>query len=267
MCLIVFQWQPASDCPLYLVANRDEFYARPTQPAHWWPGEAIWAGKDLQAGGSWLAIDQQGRWAALTNIRDGRRRAATQAPSRGELVLQFLRSGQSPWQFAKQLQAQLAAYAGFNLLLGDRQQLCFLSSTEPEPRLLGSGLYSLSNASLNSRWPKQQRAEQALQQTLQQPAVVHAQLQGLLLDEQPAADEQLPDTGVALAWERLLSPCFIRSADYGTRSTTSLILQQQGWSALEQTHGVAGQTEGQQYVTQSYSHPCSPPHSPLGNIA
>lgn len=217
MCLIVFAWRPSHSQPLIVAANRDEFYARPTQPlAQWQDAPEVYAGRDLEAGGSWLGLGRGGRFAALTNIRNpgqplGRR-------SRGELVAQFLTGEQPAAEFLTEIAGRASEYGGFNLLVGTADTLHYLSATDPQPRQLSEGVYGLSNAGLDTPWPKLLKARNALTAQLHDPQP-QALLAMLSDNEQPPTAE-LPDTGVGLATESLLSSIFIASPNYGTRAST-----------------------------------------------
>lgn len=238
MCLIVFAWRPGHPQPLIVAANRDEFYARPSQPlAHWEDRPGLYAGRDLKAGGTWLGIGRDGRFAALTNIRNPQ--LAQGGPSRGELVADFLHSQQAPAEYLQSLSHQASGYAGFNLLLGDAQQLWHFNQQQGEARQLTEGLYGVSNADLDTAWPKLQRAKAALNDCL---ADAHTDaLLSLLGDSRAAADHELPDTGVGLPLERLLSSVFIASPSYGTRASTALIVAADGRRQIaERRFGPAG---------------------------
>lgn len=242
MCLIVFAWAPDSPQPLLLAANRDEFYARPTLPlAEWDDAPGVFAGRDLEAGGTWLGLTRSGRFAALTNIRDPGQPARSR--SRGELTADYLLGDLSPERYLQQVMEKAEHYAGFNLLLGDAQQLWHYNPREGQPGQLQPGLYGLSNASLNTPWPKLQRARQALQQC--QDTKDSAPLLALLADRHLPEDHLLPETGVGLATERLLSSAFIASAAYGTRASTALILRQDGWHLTERSFGPHGALLGE----------------------
>lgn len=225
MCLIVFAWRPAHAQPLIVAANRDEFYARPTQPlAQWADAPHVYAGRDLEAGGTWLGVNADGRFAALTNIRNpalplGHR-------SRGELVAQFLTSDDSIENYLADVASRSDEYGGFNLLVGNRDRLYYLSSARPEPCLLGEGVYGLSNAGLDTPWPKVRKAKAALETQLDIPDPLA--LMALLSDPDTAPTAELPDTGVSLATETLLSSMFIASPNYGTRASTVLIVNADG---------------------------------------
>ena len=155
MCLIVFAWKLLPDCPLLLAANRDEFFARPAEAAQWWQDQPhIYAGRDLQGGGTWLGMDKQGRFAALTNIRNGADKRPN-APSRGALVANYLRGQQDALTYLKQLAENADQYQGFNLIVGDAEQLfCFSNADEGGIQQLAPGIYGLSNGALNTPWPK-----------------------------------------------------------------------------------------------------------------
>lgn len=243
MCLIVFAWRPEHPQPLLLAANRDEFHARPCQALGEWPqAPGLLAGRDLQGGGTWLGVDAAGRFAALTNIRDPGQQEG--ARSRGELVADYLQGGLTPADYLQQIRARLDSYSGFNLLLGDRQRLYHLNSREAEGRALEAGVYGLSNAGLDTPWPKLLRAREALRQRLDQANP--DTLLELLADREQAVDTQLPQTGVSLEVERLLSSVFIASPGYGTRASTALILQADGGQQIvERSFGADGRQTGE----------------------
>lgn len=238
MCLIVFAWRPTHAQPLILAANRDEFYARPTLPlAQWEDAPQVYAGRDLEAGGTWLGINAGGRFAALTNIREpgkppGRR-------SRGELVARFLTCDVSMDEYLSEIAARSTEYGGFNLLVGDRQQLHFLNGNDSTPRCLEAGVYGVSNAGLDTPWPKLVKAKAALSEQLNNPDP--DALFGFLSDHAPAPDAELPSTGVGLATEKLLSSVFIASPNYGTRASTVLRVNADGSRRLiERSFGPYG---------------------------
>lgn len=246
MCLIVFAWRPEHAVPLVLAANRDEFHERPTLPlAEWQDVPGLYAGRDLQAGGTWLGVTATGRFAALTNIR-----APIQVQgshSRGELPATYLRGEQTPEAFLHDLVTRLDQYSGFNLLLGDRQQLWFLNAQERQPRRLAAGLYGLSNATLDSPWPKVERLKDALAKRLGKADA--QQLLDMLGDDRRATDDELPDTGIGLEWERLLSSPFIRSPGYGTRASSLLRLSADGLVELwERRFDADGHASGETLV-------------------
>ena len=225
MCLIVFAWRPSHTQPLILAANRDEFYARPTLPlAQWEDAPHVFAGRDLEAGGTWLGVSAEGRFAALTNIRDPGQTPGSR--SRGELVAQFLSGSLSIDEYLREVAGRSAEYGGFNLLVGDRKELHFLNAVDPVARRLEAGVYGLSNAGLNTPWPKLVKARTALTCQLEEPDP--QALFELLADADTPPDADLPHTGVGLATERLLSSVFIASPNYGTRASTVLITNAEG---------------------------------------
>lgn len=239
MCIIAFAWQLLPEHPLVLIANRDEFYPRPSTTMAPWPdAPQIIGGRDLEAGGSWLASHEDGRFAAVTNHRDGRNKQPAEL-SRGKLIRDYLTGSDSALVFCQQLQPDLSRYGGFNLLLGDRHGLYYQSNRGGDFRPLTPGLYGLSNALLDSPWPKTDALKQRLADHLSQhPHPEPEQLLPLLWHRDTAADSQLPDTGIRYVWEKLLSACFIQATDqsYGTRASTALVQHKSGQRRLiEQT--------------------------------
>lgn len=221
MCLITFAWRVDAQTPLLLAANRDEFHARPTAAAGWWKSSPeIFGGRDLSQGGGWLALSARNRLAAVTNVR---RMVPPNpaAPSRGALVADFLRSDLSAHDYAEALTAHAEIYAGFNLLLYDGTDLLHLTN-QPEFRVhaIEPGVHGLSNDTLDTPWPKLTRVTTGLSALLEQGAADAPHLFALLGDAKPAADIELPNTGVGLELERLLSSPFILSPHYGTRCSS-----------------------------------------------
>ena len=225
MCLIVFAWRPGHAQPLIVAANRDEFYARPSLPLAQWPeAPHVHAGRDLEAGGTWLGVGAHGRFAALTNIRDPHQPPARK--SRGELVARFLTGDLSIDDYLADVVGRSLEYAGFNLLVGNSNELWHFNARETEAVMLPPGVYGLSNAGLDTPWPKLLKARAALEEVLDDPQP--QALLALLNDPQTAPFAELPDTGVGLATETLLSSVFIASPTYGTRASTALIVQADG---------------------------------------
>ncbi|MBF7144199.1 MULTISPECIES: NRDE family protein [Pseudomonas] len=241
MCLIAFAWRPGHAQPLIVAANRDEFYARPTAPLAAWPdAPGVCAGRDLEAGGTWLGIGPAGRFAAVTNIRGGGKTQGQR--SRGELCAAYLKGDCSLQAYAHTVHAQAGEYAGFNLLLGDRQALYYLSS-HTAPEALGEGVYGLSNAGLNTPWSKLLKARAALADHL---ADTPDTWFDMLANPELAADADLPQTGVGLVTERLLSSIFIANETYGTRASTVLVTQADGARTLiERSFGPGGRPLGE----------------------
>ena len=222
MCLATLALNAHPDWPLILVGNRDEFHARPAAPMSHWFDQPILGGRDLEAGGSWMGLGDNNRFALVTNHRDLRRAKPDNARSRGNLVTDFIHSPLDARHFCAALEAD--SYAGFNLLLRDHTGWYHYSNISRRCQPLNQGLYGLSNALLDTPWPKTLLARTRLQQQLAQGLPQPEQLLRLLHDRSRPEDQRLPDTGLSLERERLLSSCFIVSADYGTRAS-SLILQ------------------------------------------
>lgn len=245
MCLIAFAWQ-MSGRPLLLLGNRDEFHARPTRPAGFWNEEGhpqLLAGKDLEAGGTWLGVTRSGRFAALTNIRSPEARKGPR--TRGTLVLDYLAGRMPPAEYLATLTEDLDGYAGFNLLVGNMQELWYLNSQEARPTRLGPGVYGLSNAELNSPWPKLQALCKGLEHHLDTDSDSDILLD-LLKDSREYPDGQLPDSGVGPEWERLLSATFILGEDYGTRASSLLAIDADGSiTFVEQGFGPNGKELGE----------------------
>lgn len=247
MCLLVFDWQPNQH--FILSANRDEFYQRPTLPLAAWEDEpSIIAGRDLKHKGTWLGINKELKFASLTNVRVADA-APENPPSRGELVQLFLSSQDSSEVTLKRLLAKAGLYAPFNLIAGDLEQVWYLTNY-PSPRLeaVPAGTHSLSNAQLNSPWPKAELAKQQLTNWLKEPQ--DSQSLSLLLNRrQPYPDEQLPNTGFSKSFERILSSQFILSPNYGTRCSTGLIIStteahisETSWTAGGRSTGVVNKS-------------------------
>lgn len=229
MCLIVFAYDYHPRYRLILAANRDEFYARPTEPAHWWRQPEILAGRDLQGGGSWLGIDRRGRLAAVTNVRNpadllpGRR-------SRGELVPAFFAQARPAADFAAAVAGQ--DYPGYNLLLVDGSGAHWSSNRAAPAPGLAPGEYALSNAALDTPWPKVRRVKELFRAALAAGPLDVEGLFALLADTwQPDAAE-LPDTGVGRDWERSLAPICIRTPTYGSRTSTLVLMERDGTTRL-----------------------------------
>jgi uncharacterized protein with NRDE domain len=209
---------------LILAANRDEYYDRPSEPPRFWKDSPdLLAGRDLIAGGTWLGITKKGRIAALTNYRDplNMRQNAT---SRGRLVKEFLLSHDDPSLYLEHIRNAKDQYNGFNLIVGNREDLFWYSNRKDEVRPLQSGVYGVSNRFLDTPWPKIIRAKALFQEALSEDNPSPSALFRLLQDRMIAPDDLLPETGVGLEWERILSPIFIASPTYGTRSSTLVLI-------------------------------------------
>ncbi len=236
MCLILFAHQLRPELPLVLLANRDEFLARPTAPlAPWDEVPGLLAGRDLVAGGTWFGLGRQGRWAAVTNIREGER-TPPGGISRGWLVRDYLCGTEAPREYARKLASQARPGAGYNLLLGTVGELWYYSNRDRAPLALPPGLYGLSNGRLDTPWPKVVHGKAALATLLAKGPPAPEQGFRLLADRTTYPDHELPVTGVPLVWERTLSATFIVAPAYGTRSST-VLLHGAGaqWSLTERT--------------------------------
>ena len=233
MCLVLLVWRVHPEFPCVLAANRDEFHDRPTADADWWPGDSgILAGRDLKAGGTWLGVTRQGRFAALTNYRDARL-PRTGVHSRGELVTELLQSGRSVADGLSYLREVAAGYNPFNILFSDGERLGIHESVVGEGRELGPGIYGLSNHLLDTPWPKVRNAKSRLAAVLADVDDEAAVLR-LLRDDRPAPDAELPRTGIGIEWERLLSSAFIRTDGYGTRSSSYFRVDSRGRAIFDE---------------------------------
>jgi uncharacterized protein with NRDE domain len=256
VCLLVLAWQSHPRYRLIVAANRDEFHDRPAAAlGKWAPGagpahDEILAGRDLQSGGTWLGLDRSRRFGVVTNYRD-LQRSAPGAPSRGELIPQYLTQGADAGAFLQALERSAESYAGFNLLVSDPDALWYASNrAERFARPLSPGVYGLSNHLLDTPWPKLARVRRAFRAWLDAtPEPNPDELLTMLADRAPATEhEQLPQTGLSLEWERVLSSPFVLNREYGTRCSTVLLLEPAGALALwerrfDPAGAVTGQTE------------------------
>lgn len=229
MCLIVFDWRPAADdgALLTLAANRDEYFSRLSAPLDWWPDQPnVLAGRDLVGGGTWLGLSRDGRFAALTNYRAPHAMRAN-APTRGTLVAGYLTGpAMAPLDYLNALVDRAALYNGFNLIVGDlfrRELAWYCNRADRAPASLPPGVHGISNAVLDTPWPKLVRKRAELSALVEGARIASlGALVELMRDPCVAADEALPSTGIALERERALSAAFIETPDYGTRGTTAL---------------------------------------------
>ena len=241
MCIAVFQWNPAAETPILLAANRDEHFERPTQAMHWWPQANVLAGRDLKADGAWLGVTRRGRFALVTNIRNPALQK-TGAPSRGDIVRRYLEDTQPASGFVAALAAKANQYEGFNLLCGslnaNESELWFLNSSEATPQWLDGGLYALSNASLDTPWPKITRIKAGFRHALAERDLKaqNERLFRLLGNTTQVADRDLPQTGVPLDWERKLSSISVRRDGYGTRASTLMRIANGKATVIEVNH-------------------------------
>lgn len=228
MCLLALAYQHHPHFPLIALANRDEYYARPTALLHWWEdtGHTVVAGRDLKDGGTWMGMSRHGKFAALTNYRAPEHRRAN-APSRGRLVEDFLTGNLPLNDMVGFLRTHGRQFNGFNLVYGTPEEMFYYSNVDDRHRQLYPGIYGLSNAYLDTPWPKVSKLKSAFTEALSKPVSEEALLD-LMTDTETAPDEQLPHTGVPLEWEKRLSALFITSSEYGTRLTTFVSVDQKG---------------------------------------
>jgi len=255
MCLIFLSWRRHAAFPLVVAANRDEFYARPTAPAAFWedaPG--LLAGRDLSGGGTWLGVTRGGRFAALTNHRSGGA-VTPDAPTRGRLVSDFLLSDITSGAYVESLVRRAGVYNGFNLLIGDREGLHWISNRGGIPRELAPGTYGVSNALLDTPWPKLVRGKKRFETLLERRDPDPGEILDLLSDRRMADEDSLPDTGIGFERERALSPIFISAGDYGTRSSTVLLIGTDGNIEFHERTHEHGTSESK---TLTYAYPVEP---------
>ena len=247
MCLLALAWNVHPRWRLLMAGNRDEAHERPTAPlARWADHPGVLAGRDLRSGGTWAGLDQQGRLAVVTNVRDPRI-VLPQAPSRGALAADFLGGGEAAASYAQGVLANAPAYAPFNLILADGQDAIFLSNYPLARQVrLQPGVYGLSNGDLDEPWPKTVRLRQVLSDWVTREESEPDSLWQALADEHLAEDNSLPDTGIGLDRERLLSAAFIRNPIYGTRASTVIAIDHEGrgWIS-ERRFGADGKLQGE----------------------
>jgi len=253
LCLILFGYKVHPTYSLIVAANRDEAYHRPTASADFWnDAQHVYAGRDLEKLGTWMGVTTSGKFAALTNYRNPLEETIGKR-SRGEVVADFLIGHESSEPYLQKVNENFNAYPGFNLLTGDTKELYYYSNIEKRIRKLEPGIYGLSNHLLNTNWPKVEIGKKYLGELVAaylDPKEKEAFVQGLfqmLQHSDPAPDELLPNTGVSLELERILSPLFIKSEGYGTRSSSVVLMTDTEIHYVEQTH--VGEREQQKEVT------------------
>lgn len=230
MCLIAFAYHMHPEYNLVLIANRDEFYKRPTRAAQFWTNEAkveLLAGKDLQGGGTWMGITKSGKWGALTNYRDPSWKRES-PPTRGAIVPDYLLGNETPTDFITNLKHSAQQFEGFNVLVADKKQLFHYSNANNMVSEITSGIHGVSNAVLDTPWPKLEYAKHQLEQCVTQNNLTPESLFQILKNEQQAADDDLPKTGIPYELEKIISPVFIQSENYGTRCSSLLYVKKNG---------------------------------------
>jgi uncharacterized protein with NRDE domain len=223
MCLLLISYDNHPLYKLIVAANRDEFYKRPAKPAGFWENKPyLLAGKDLQAGGTWLGITKQGRFAAITNYRETQN--LKNSPSRGNLVMSFLESSEPANEFSERLIKTADKYNGYNLILMDSTSNCYFSNKTKNILTLSEGIYALSNHLMDTPWPKVEKSKKSFKSIINKEDVSTDELFHLLGDTSIPPDELLPDTGLGLEIERAVSPIFVSTPFYGTRSSTVVLI-------------------------------------------
>jgi uncharacterized protein with NRDE domain len=250
MCLIVLAWEASPKTRLAVAANRDEFFARRAAPAAWWADAAdVLAGRDLEAGGTWLGVTREGRFAALTNFRDASAPKKDGALPRGALAADFLRGNTAAADYVAAVQPGAGRYHGFNLLVSDGAELWSFSNVEGDPVRLGPGVRGLSNHLLETPWPKVTTARSRLEAALgatDGAEDLERRLLDLLEDRMVAPDGALPATGLPPDRERALSAAFVELPGYGTRASTALVVGADGAARFaERTFGEGGAPLGE----------------------
>lgn len=224
MCLIFLSLNNHPTYKLIVAANRDEFYQRKTAAADYWSDHPqILGGRDLEASGTWMAMNKKGRVAMVTNYRDLKNLKQT-APSRGALVSDFLLTDMHANDYLQSIEPKAHAFNGFNLLVGNVDELYYLSNYKQGIEKLNSGIYGLSNALLDTPWPKVEKGKAHFATLIEKQNVDAEVLFNMLYNEERAADALLPDTGVGIERERMLSSMFIKSPNYGTRCSTIMLV-------------------------------------------
>ncbi len=243
MCLLVFAFRAHDEFPLIVAGNRDEFHSRPTQAAHWWPDKPdIAGGRDLQAGGTWLALHRSGRFATVTNYRDAQLETC-KLESRGHLVTGFLDSDKPPMEYLADIDGK--RYAGFNLIVSDGDSLAYLSNRGVAATELEPGLYGLSNATLDAPWLKVKRSKSALQSLLDEDRINESELLRMLNDREKAPAESVSSDRLPFAMAHAITAPFIVMPEYGTRASSTVLLDGKGgWRMCERRFDASGAAAG-----------------------
>lgn len=244
MCLIALNIGEHPDYPLILAANRDEFHARPTQKAHWWPDKPdILGGRDLQAGGTWLALHRNGRFATVTNFRDAAP-SSSMLLSRGHLVTGFLESRLKPWDYLETIRG--SAYAGFNLIVGTADEVAYLSNREDGTRRLSAGTYGLSNALLDGPWHKVESSKAELASLVARREIDETRLLRMMDDRGKAPVAEVETDRHDFETAHAITAPFIVMPDYGTRCTTIVLADGSGnWRFVERRFDPTGRQAGE----------------------
>lgn len=253
MCLIVFAYKVLPGHPLVLAGNRDEFYNRPAEPAHMWdtsPG--IIAGKDLKAGGTWLGISMTGRFAALTNYRKIDE-IKENAPSRGNIIKDFLVSDETPQHYLHSLQETAGNYNGFNLIAGTAETLWYINNKTKKAEEVKPGFHAISNAFLDTPWPKTEDALRAFKKTILTIGVEEEPVFSILMADKTYPENKLPETGLTRELEKAVSAIFIKTEGYGTRCSTMVTISNDGRYTLTERTFKPGTQEVEGDVSHSFT--------------
>ena len=244
MCLVLVAFKSDDDYPLIVAANRDEFHARPAQKADWWSdNKNVLGGRDLQAGGTWLAVHRHGRFAAVTNFRDADTKARLKH-TRGHLVTGFLQSEASPLEYIQSIRRE--DYAGFNLLVSDGGALAYLSNRSEEGGELAPGIYGLGNATLDTPWEKVERGKNQLRTLVANKTANETTLLRLLSDRRKGPVDEVQSDRLPFATAHAITAPFIVLPEYGTRCSTVVLADAAGkWSLLERRFSAAGEPSGE----------------------
>ena len=253
MCLILFSYENHPDYRLILAANRDEYYNRPTSPIAFWDDmPQILAGRDLKHSGTWLGITKTGKIAAITNFRDPAS-IKEKAPSRGFLVSDFLSGDESPRHYLKRIKKTGYKYNGFNLLVGNNYELFYYSNLNKDIKKIKPGLYGVSNHLLDTSWPKVEKGKSELKTLLAGNNRLNSEdIFSILKDRSRPPDDKLPDTGVDLDWERLLSSLFIAGKRYGTRSSSIVLVTKDKKIIFKERTFIPEGADTIKYYTKNY---------------
>lgn len=247
MCILFIAVDQHPRYPLIIAANRDEYHARPSEPMRHWPDQpGILAGRDRRAGGTWFGVNQAGRIAAVANHRfagaaGGRARWPAQNRSRGELTARFLRNSETTADYDEFLRRDHRDFSPFNLIYGEAGRLHCFSSASPIGRPLGSGFHSISNGAPDDPWPKMSRGVSLLKDRILSGREIHSEDLARMMKNQTTADDHLlPRTGLSRDREKHLSSIFITGEHYGTRTTTLLLGNGDGFDLYEYNYGADG---------------------------
>ncbi len=239
MCTLFVSWKTHEKYPLIVAANRDEFYERETTRLDWWEeNPEILAGKDLEAGGTWMGINKKGKWGVITNYRKFPPEQSYQS-SRGELIKLFLNEDMSTSEFQDFLVKTASNYDGYNLMYGDKDSLCYFTNRDPQlnnSKPLGAGNYGLSNAFLDTPWPKVRDGKQLFEKSVAQDQFDKESYFDLLASEKKYDIRELPKTGLSEDMEILVSSICIKSERYGTRTSTLLKMSSNSVEVEERSH-------------------------------